>query len=144
MVGSCLETVKNLWDTSTGDLLHKLDCVKRGLQNWADGIRYSRKTKKEVLHLKLAKLLEEERSDDNMAELIDTKVALNLEIEKDERYWEQKACINWLKLGDRNTAFFHKQATQRRWRNLIQKLQFDDSRETDILEEKEEIAQSYF
>lgn len=103
---SFMATVRNIWSTSTGDLLHKLDCVRRGLQNWADGIRYSRKIKKEVLHLKLTKLLEEERSDDNMAELIDTKIALNFEIKKDERYWEQRARINWLKLGDKNTAFF--------------------------------------
>ncbi|KAA3482842.1 reverse transcriptase [Gossypium australe] len=143
MEESFLGKVKSTWDNSTGDLLHKLDCVRRGLQNWADGIRHSKKIK-EVLHLKLAKLLEEERSDDNMAELIDTKVALNLEIEKDERYWEQRARINWLKLGDRNTAFFHKQATQKRRRNLIQKLQFEDGRETKVFEEMEEIARSYF
>lgn len=53
----------------------------------SDGIQHSRKIK-EVLHLKLAKLLEEDKSDDNLVELIDTKVALNLDIEKDELYWE--------------------------------------------------------
>ncbi|XP_017624672.1 uncharacterized protein LOC108468293 [Gossypium arboreum] len=141
---SFLETVRNLWDTSTVDLLHKLDCVRKGLQNWANGIRHSRKIKKDILHLKMAKLLEEEISDDNMEELIDTKFALNLEIENDKRYWEQRARINWLKLGDKNTAFFHKQATQRiRW-NLIQKLQLEDGMETEVLEEMEEIARSYF
>lgn len=97
-----------------------------------------------MLHLKLAKLLEEEISDDNMAELIDTKVALNLEMENDKRYWEQRARINWLKLGDKNTAFFHKQATQRRRWNLIQKLQLEDGMEMEVLEEMEEIARSYF
>ncbi|KAA3477726.1 reverse transcriptase [Gossypium australe] len=61
-----------------------------------------------------------------MVELIDTKVALNLEIEKDEQYWEQRA------------------PTQRRRRNLIQKLQFEDGRKTEVLEEMEEIARSSF
>ncbi|KAH1106423.1 hypothetical protein J1N35_010191 [Gossypium stocksii] len=59
--------------------------------------------------------MDAERSNDNLADLIDTKVELNFEIEKDERYWEQRARVNWLKLGDKNTAFFHKQVTQK-WR----------------------------
>ncbi|KAH1090919.1 hypothetical protein J1N35_018176 [Gossypium stocksii] len=81
------------------------------------------KANKELLNSKLAKLLEEERNDENLAELIDTIVELNFEIDKDERYWEQRARINWLKLGDKNTAFFHGQATQRIRKNCIRKLQ---------------------
>lgn len=106
MEKSFLGKVKSIWESSNGNLLHKLDCVQNGLQNWADDIQHSRKIKKEVLQLKLAKLLEEDISDENLVELIDTKIALSLEIEKDERYWEQRARINWLKLGDRNAAFF--------------------------------------
>lgn len=54
------------------------------------------------------------------------------------------AHINWLKLGDRNTAFFHKQTTQRRKRNYIYKMQFEDGRETEEVKEMEEITRSYF
>ncbi|KAA3475510.1 reverse transcriptase [Gossypium australe] len=35
--------------------------------------------------------MEAERSNNNLAELIDTKLQLNFEIDKDERYWEQRA-----------------------------------------------------
>ncbi|KAA3488780.1 reverse transcriptase [Gossypium australe] len=34
--------------------------------------------------------MEVERNDNNLAELIDTKLQLNFEINKDERYWEQR------------------------------------------------------
>ncbi|KAK5812453.1 hypothetical protein PVK06_027883 [Gossypium arboreum] len=91
-----------------------------------------RKAKKEMLHLKLTKLLGEDRSNENLADLIDTKVDLNFEIEKDRRYWEQQARVNWLKLGNKNTAFFHRQVTQRWRKNCIQKLQYDDGRETEL------------
>lgn len=103
-----------------------------------------KKIKIEVLTLKLATLLESDKSDENLAELIDTKIHLNFEIEKNECYWEQRARLNWLKLGNRNTAFFHKQATPRRKRNFIHKMQFDDGRETDEIKEMEGIARSYF
>lgn len=89
-------------------------------------------------------MLEEDKSDENLAELIDTKVDVNFEIEKDERYWEQWARVNWLKLGDKNTAFFHEQATQRWRKNYIRKLQYNDGRETEVIEEMEKIARSYF
>lgn len=81
--------------------------------------------------------------DSNLAEMIDTKIQLNFEIKKDERYWEQRARLNWLKLDDKNTAFFHSQATQRR-RNLISKLQNSSGWKTDDIQEMESIAQSYF
>lgn len=44
--------------------------------------------------------------DGTLIELIDMRVQLNLEIDKDEAYWEQKARANWLQLGDKNTSFF--------------------------------------
>ncbi|CAN1190366.1 LINE-1 retrotransposable element ORF2 protein, partial [Linum perenne] len=37
----------------------------------------------------------------------------------EETYWAQRAHINWLKLGDRNTRFFHNSTIQRRRRNQI-------------------------
>ncbi|KAA3480943.1 reverse transcriptase [Gossypium australe] len=47
-------------------------------------------------------------------------------------------------LTARNTAFFHSQATQRRRRNFIHKLQDEEGRETEIRQEMEGIVRSYF
>lgn len=116
----------------------------KNLEGWVKQIGSRRKFKKELLSDKLSTLLEAERNDKNLAEIIETRVQLNFEIEKDERYWEQRARINWLKLGNRNTTFFHKQATQRKRKNLIQKMQFEDGRITEEDEEIEPIARAFF
>ncbi|KAH1097610.1 hypothetical protein J1N35_014531 [Gossypium stocksii] len=87
---------------------------------------------------------EVERDDGKMDELIDTNIQLNFKIEKYECYWEQRARVNWLKFGDKNTAYFHSQAMQRRRRNNIHKLKDGGGRETEIIQEMERIASSYF
>ncbi|MBA0729024.1 hypothetical protein Golax_022433, partial [Gossypium laxum] len=134
---SFVDEAKHIWKTASGEFLKKLEILKRGLENWARQIRRNKKWKKEILIAKLSKLIEAERDHINLAEMIDTKIQLNFEIKKEERYWEQKAKLNWLKLGDRNTYFFHSQATQRRKKNLINKLQNDSGWETKDLQEME-------
>ncbi|KAA3487156.1 reverse transcriptase [Gossypium australe] len=79
-----------------------------------------------------------------MARIIGTKIHLNMEIDKDEMYWEQRARSNWLKLGNRNTAYFHKCASVRRWANTVNKLVLDDGREITNDTEISEIATEYF
>ncbi|KAA3486342.1 reverse transcriptase [Gossypium australe] len=85
-----------------------------------------------------------DRDDQNMAELIDTKVQLNLEIDKDEQYWEQRARINWLRYGDKNTAYFHSQASSRRKKNTIQRMQNDTGGVMENIQDIENIARVYF
>lgn len=72
------------------------------------------------------------------------KIQLNFEIKKDKCYWEQRARVNWLKFGDRNTTFFYNQAIQHRRRNFIHKLKNEERREMEIIQEMEGIARSYF
>lgn len=54
--------------------------------------------------------------------MIDTKIQLNLEIDKDELYWEQQARVNWLRASDKNSSFFHNFALVKKRRNKIKKL----------------------
>lgn len=46
--------------------------------------------------------------------------------EQKDIYWKQRAHVHWLKNGDRNTKFFHKQATERRRRSRIRRLVQED------------------
>ncbi|KAA3460638.1 reverse transcriptase [Gossypium australe] len=136
--------VQSIWESASGDLIQKLEYLKSGLGKWASRIGRLRNWKKKYLTSKLAAVMEAERTDDNLAELIDTKLQLNFEIDKDESYWEQRARVNWLRLGDRNTAFFYSVTTQKRRQNCIHKLQDPDGRSTDVQQEMAEIAKNYF
>lgn len=44
---------------------------------------------------------------------------LNLKLAKEEMKWNQRAKKHWLKLGDRNTKFYHMHANQREKTNRI-------------------------
>ncbi|KAA3476939.1 reverse transcriptase [Gossypium australe] len=79
-----------------------------------------------------------------LAELLQFKLHFNSKIEKEEFYWKQKACTNWLQKGDRNITFFHNFASQRRRMNKICSLQGDDGRVTLEGGAMKEIARNYF
>ena len=42
------------------------------------------------------------------------KKELNVLYDKEEKMWQQRSCIQWLKNGDQNTHFFHGSTTQRK------------------------------
>lgn len=63
---------------STGNFLQKLDFINKGLEDWAGKILKNIKGKKNYLTVKSSELLEAERDASNMAEIIDTKIQLNM------------------------------------------------------------------
>ncbi|KAA3464146.1 reverse transcriptase [Gossypium australe] len=71
-------------------------------------------------------LLDGERNKDTLAKLIDTKIT------------------NWLKLGDKNSAFFHKYATARRRINTINRLETEEGQEVTADVEISDTASRYF
>ncbi|KAA3478879.1 reverse transcriptase [Gossypium australe] len=118
------EEIKSSWNSSTGTIMEKLEKKREGL--------------KKKLTKDLELLAEKERDDDTIAKIIETR------INKDEIYWEQRARVNWLKVGDKNSSFFHKFATSRRKRNTISRLQLNDGGETSEVNRMFEVATLYF
>ncbi|KAA3484941.1 reverse transcriptase [Gossypium australe] len=85
-----------------------------------------------------------DRADENMAGFIDSKIHLNLEIEKEDKYWEQRARMNWLKEGDENTKFFYNCASQRRRANRVEELEDEHGQITSDKRKMAEMAKKYF
>lgn len=44
---------------------------------------------------------------------MEVQIGLNLKADKEEVFWAQRAWVNWLQHGDRNTNFFHKMVVSR-------------------------------
>ncbi|KAA3475505.1 reverse transcriptase [Gossypium australe] len=121
--------LKEFWFSCQLPLWDRLMRLQLCLKDWAGSIRRGRVGIKKRLTKELEFFLGQERDDETMSKIIDTKIHLNLEIDREEVYWEQRARVNWLQLGDKNTAYFHKWATSRKMTNSITKLLSDDGRE---------------
>ncbi|VVA29098.1 Hypothetical predicted protein [Prunus dulcis] len=50
------------------------------------------------------------------------KIELNETLGQEESFWKQRLRIQWLKIGDSNTAFFHHSTLQRRRRNIVSRI----------------------
>jgi len=74
--------------------------------------------------------LEELMENSHEKEVIDQIKGITGAIEeleaREEEMWYQRSRQNWLTDGDKNTAFFHQKATQRRRTNTIHRLQTAD------------------
>jgi hypothetical protein len=64
--------------------------------------------------------------------------------EREEIMAKQRSRIDWLKEGDRNTAFFHARATSRRRTNIIQYLVRDDGSKCEDQAGLKGMAQSFY
>ncbi|XP_010469706.1 PREDICTED: uncharacterized protein LOC104749719 [Camelina sativa] len=97
-----------------------------------------------ISSLKMA--LEEAKNDDSIshAEIHIIEKKLKDAYHDEELYWQQKSRKFWLRVGDKNTSFFHASTKQRRTRNKIVGL-FDSE---DVWDESNEgmerIASDYF
>lgn len=61
----------------------------------------------------------------NNMELDQARNRLDKLLFKEDIYWHQRSRNNWLALGDRNMAYFHKTASERKKRNGIYALKDD-------------------
>ncbi|KAA3473503.1 reverse transcriptase [Gossypium australe] len=118
------DKIKHSWTSTTGSIVDKLEKLKEDLREWESSIKKGREGLKKKLMKELEMLMEKDRTDDALAQIIEKKIHLNMERDREEIYWEQKARANWLKVGDKNTAFFHHHASSRKRKNRISRLEY--------------------
>lgn len=48
----------------------------------------------------------EDPEEEILAKIMDIKLALNMEADKEELFWEQRTIVNWLRMGDKTPLSF--------------------------------------
>ncbi|KAK5776152.1 hypothetical protein PVK06_044111 [Gossypium arboreum] len=83
-------------DACSSSYLNRILSLAKGLRQWAARITVKKGYKVKKLTRKFAVMNDTERTDDLLAELLNVKLYLNMEMDKEEWYWEQHAKANWL------------------------------------------------
>lgn len=63
---------------------------------------------------------------------------------REEMMWLQRSRIAWLREGDRNTSYFHRQAVWRARKNKIKKLKGEDGNWSDDPQQMKQMANEFF
>lgn len=90
----------------------KIKACRFGLIQWQKQHQRNSSYNKDHLESKLQQPFE--CSNFDQEEFWQTETLLKKALFDKEAYWRNKARVNWLKAGNRNTAFFHAQTIQRR------------------------------
>ncbi|KAM6543834.1 hypothetical protein CsatB_008281 [Cannabis sativa] len=65
-------------------------------------------------------------STEDIAKVNQLQSHVNSLLLREEFLWKQRSRVNWLKVGDNNTKFFHSRANSRRRNNMVKCLTLDD------------------
>ncbi|XP_041011398.1 uncharacterized protein LOC121255187 [Juglans microcarpa x Juglans regia] len=128
MRGGCMETITKAWKTEYGRgcdarvLRQKLDACQKDLIIW------KQKSQKEsqLSTLKgMAKIghLQSTGIGDHLIQMKRVQKEVEVSLAVKDLKWRQRAKQHWLKHGDKNTQYFHMQASQRRKTNAIQSVE---------------------
>jgi hypothetical protein len=126
----CGEVVEDAWNQAmeqpSASVHDALKGVAVSLTNWSQNVlgdleRRVKKVKKE---------LEECRRSEIGREQVAREEVLRYKLERLEEqvdiFWKQRAHVNWLQKGDRNTSFFHETCRERRKKNPNETLKRED------------------
>ncbi|CAA0807084.1 Unknown protein [Striga hermonthica] len=99
----------------------KVKHTKKAILSWYNPVKRNNEKLIQTLTAKMEKLREEGREKDWVT-WCSTKCDLDKAYMEEEQYWRAKSRALWLKVGDKNTRFFHAFAAQRRKRNFFLRL----------------------
>ncbi|GMI82621.1 hypothetical protein HRI_001931400 [Hibiscus trionum] len=139
-----VEQLQTYWESSDSPVPARLKDLGSILQKWSMKNKKDRGARKKILQNRLTELTSADPDEEVLAELLEVKLRLNMEADKEELYWEQRARVNWLKYGDRNTPFFHNFATMRKKRNSIMGIKNENGDWVSGEEDMLNVATDYF
>lgn len=120
LIGGCWS--ENSEESGISGWHHKLSTCKMKLIQWRRDLGANNKQKIQVKLRELESLHMAVASDSTLQQQELIKADLEKLWKAEELYWCQRARVNWLSAGDKNTRFFHLSTIQRRQRNKVSRL----------------------
>jgi hypothetical protein len=137
----CDEVVTNAWNqafedgaTTVGEAVERIGgCLMEWDREVLGELKQRiKKAKKDLEMCRRGQLDQRRLSQEHLL-----KYKLNRLEEQQNVYWQQRAHVNWLKNGDRNTSFFHAYASERKKTNWIRRLKREGG---GVVESEEELG----
>ncbi|XP_059446385.1 uncharacterized protein LOC132177924 [Corylus avellana] len=124
-------------------VLNKLEKCKNSLIQWK---KENKSQSEDILKQTTTKLLELQGEEEewDLDEIKNLQSMANGLLEEEEMKWQQRAKVDWLKHGDKNSKYFHACATQRRRANKISSIIDAEGITCDSPESVVEAFLSYF
>ncbi|XP_071939093.1 uncharacterized protein [Coffea arabica] len=127
----CENVIRQSWESTSADnacvnLLKKTDECRMGLLQWSKSKFGNVGFAADDLRKKIAKLQQGTLSDAVKSQIGTLTSQLEDILDRENTTWKQRSKTHWYREGDRNTTFFHAQASKRRKQNQINGL-FNDA-----------------
>jgi hypothetical protein len=113
------QLVKDTWVNCGGDISNKLKKVFNNLHSWGQAKYGIIPRKINMLQRQLQQLKDTMPSKEDIIQIQLKEQELDDTLKLEELWWAQRAKVNWLTHGDKNSKFFHYKANQRRRKNKI-------------------------
>ncbi|KAH7861063.1 hypothetical protein Vadar_021190 [Vaccinium darrowii] len=118
----CSQVVRDKWKSRVVgskwfQVQGKIREVRHGIKRWRRTAKVNSKTNIEELKEQVEAVVEAPDFDAELYHDLERKLKQNYADE--EQFWRDKARVDWLKEGDKNTAFFHAKVAQRRMQNKL-------------------------
>ncbi|KAL7129060.1 hypothetical protein ABFS83_13G037900 [Erythranthe nasuta] len=145
----CEDIIKQHWtgEQSTNPydtIINNSDGCRAALRHWSRTVVHQPKKRIDEIHRSLSELGAAIQS----AEVIHRQQELRVELERTygdlDCYWKQRSRVQWIREGERNTSFFHNQASKRKRKIWVHKIKDADGIWREDKVEIEQVITNYF
>lgn len=141
-----IDSISRGWNIGTidefGGIQNKLRICRRELARWKK--RHKANSTELIQTLKFQLDAAERNPSTSLREVQNLRIYLNQAYRNEEKFWKAKSRNKWLKVGDRNTKYFHAATKIRKSRNRIKTIVDDQGMEHFCNSAIGKVAESYF